>query len=156
MKISLAVESDLAGLDFSFLLVHFVSNQNDWDVIANTGEILVPLGDILVGDSGGDIEHDDGCVCTNVVSLSESSKFFLSGGIPEGKLDGSKVGIEGDGTDFDSLGSNVFLFELAGDMSFDVGSFADSSISNQDDLKLCDWFNSLNNKIVYLHKLMTD
>ena len=53
------MESDLAGLDFSVLLVNLVSDKNDGDVITDTGEILVPLGDILVGDSGGDIEHDD-------------------------------------------------------------------------------------------------
>ena len=73
MQIALAVESDLAGLDFSVLLVDFVADEDDGDVIADSDEIFVPLGHVFVGDSGGDIEHEDGGIGSNVVSFSESS-----------------------------------------------------------------------------------
>ena len=53
------MESDLLSLDFAIFHIDLVAYQADWDNIANTSEILVPLGDILIGDSRGDIEHDD-------------------------------------------------------------------------------------------------
>ena len=90
------MEGDLAGLNFSVFLVNFISDEDDGDVIADTGEILVPLGDVLVGDSSGDIEHDDGGLSTNVVTFSKSTEFLLSGGVPQGKLDWSMVGVEDD------------------------------------------------------------
>ena len=67
------MESDLSGFDSSVLLVDLVSDKDDGDVIADPGEVLVPLGDILVGDSGGDIEHENGGMSSNIVSFSESS-----------------------------------------------------------------------------------
>jgi len=70
LEIALSVESDLAGLDFSVLLVNLISDENNGDVVANSGEILVPLGHIFVGNSGGDVEHHDGGVGTNVVAFS--------------------------------------------------------------------------------------
>ena len=90
------MEGDLAGLDLSVLLVNLVSDENNGDVVTDTSEILIPLGDVLVGNSGGDIEHNDRGVSTDVVTLSKSSKLFLAGGVPECKLDGSMVGVEGD------------------------------------------------------------
>lgn len=51
LKVLLSVESDLLGLDFSVLNIDLVSNQDDGDVLANSDEILVPLGNILVGNS---------------------------------------------------------------------------------------------------------
>jgi hypothetical protein len=73
LKIALTVECDLAGLDFSVLLVNLVSDKDDGDVVTDTGEILIPLRHILVGNSGGDIKHDDRGMGTNVVTLPESS-----------------------------------------------------------------------------------
>ena len=77
------MESDLSGLDLSVLLIDLVSDENDWDVIADSGQVLVPLGNVFVSDSGCDIEHENGCVGANVVSFSETSEFLLSGGIPK-------------------------------------------------------------------------
>ena len=73
LQVLLSVESDLSGFDSSVLLVDLVSDKDDGDVIADPGEVLVPLGDILVGDSGGDIEHENGGMSSNIVSFSESS-----------------------------------------------------------------------------------
>ncbi len=77
------MESDLSGLDFSVFLIDLVSDQNDGDVITDSGEVLVPFGDVFVGDSGGDVKHKNGGIGSNVVAFSEASEFFLSGGIPE-------------------------------------------------------------------------
>jgi hypothetical protein len=83
LQVSLAVESDLAGLNLAVLLVDLVADQHDGDVVADPGQVLVPLGDVLVGDACGDIEHENGGLCPDVVALSESSEFFLAGCVPE-------------------------------------------------------------------------
>lgn len=143
LQIALSVEGDLAGLDFSVLLIDLVSDQDDGDVVADSGQVFVPLGDVFVGDSGGDVEHHDGGMCSDVVSFSESTEFFLSGGVPECQTDGSVVCVEGDGADLDSLGGDVLLFKLSGDVSLDEGGFADSSVSDENYLELSSNFGRL-------------
>ena len=46
------------------------------------------------------------------------------------------IGVEGDWANFDSLCGDVLLFKLSGDVSLDKGGFADSSVSDEDDLEL--------------------
>ena len=65
LKVLLSVESDLLGLDLSVLNVDLVTNEDDGNVLADTDEILVPLGNILVSDAGAHIEHDDCAVSAN-------------------------------------------------------------------------------------------
>jgi hypothetical protein len=56
------------------------------------------------------------------------------------------ISIKSDGTDFNSLSGDVFLFEFSGDVTFDESGFANSSISNEYYLEFCDWLDSLHNK----------
>ena len=65
LKILLSVENNLLGLNFAVLNVDLVSNENDGDVLADSDEILVPLGHILVGDAGAHIKHDDSAISAN-------------------------------------------------------------------------------------------
>lgn len=120
----------MAGLDLSVFLVNFVSDQDNGDVVADSGEVLIPFGDVLIGDSGGDVEHENSGIGTNIVTLTKSSEFFLSGSVPEGKFDRSVVGVEGDGADLNSLGGDILLLKLTGDVSFDEGGLADSTVSD--------------------------
>ncbi len=90
------MESNLSGLDLSVLLVDLVSNQDNWDVVADSGQILVPLWNVLVSDSGGDVEHENGSVGSNVVPFSEASELFLASSIPERELDRAVVCVESD------------------------------------------------------------
>jgi len=76
------VESDLLGLDFSVLDINFVSNENDWNLLTYSSEIFVPFVDILVSDTGANIKHDDSTVSSNIVSVSQSSKFLLTCSVP--------------------------------------------------------------------------
>ena len=150
LEVALSVEGDLAGLDFSVFLVNLVSDQDDGDVVTDPGEIFIPLGDVLVGDSGGDIEHHDGGMSSNVVSFTETSKFFLSSSVPKSKSDGSVVGVEGDGAHLHSLGRDVFLFKLAGDVPLDEGGLAHTSVSEKNNLELSNNFRRLHVIIVIL------
>lgn len=139
LQVSFAVEGDLAGLHLAVLLVDLVADQHDGDVVADPGQVLVPLGHVLVGDACGDIEHQDGGIGADVVAFSEAAEFFLAGGIPEGELDGSVIGVEDDGADLNSLGGDVFFLEFSGDVALDEGGLADSAVSDEDDLELSHW-----------------
>jgi hypothetical protein len=143
LQVSLSVESDLSSLHFSVLLVNLVANQNDGDVVANSSQILVPLGNVFVGDSSGDIKHEDSGIGSNVVSLSESAQLLLASGIPNTQLDWSVVSIKGDGADFNTLGGNVFLLELTGDMSFDKSGLSNTTVSNENNFEFSNRFRSL-------------
>ncbi len=129
------MESNLSGLDFSVLLINFVSNQNDGNVVADSGQVFIPFGNVFVGDSCGNVKHENGSIGTNVVSFSETTEFFLSGSIPKGELDRAVVGVESNRADLNTLSGDIFFFELTCDVSFDEGSFSNSTISNQDDFE---------------------
>ena len=57
--------------------------------------------------------------CTNVkftldiISISKSSEFLLTGRVPDVEPDGATIGVENDGMHFHAQGRNVFLLELA-------------------------------------------
>lgn len=51
----------------------------------------VPVGDVLVGNTGGDIEHDDTALAVNVVTITETTELLLAGGIPNIELNLTKV-----------------------------------------------------------------
>lgn len=96
LQVSLSVEGDLSSFYFSVLLINFVSDEDDGNVVTDSSQILIPLGDILVGDSSGDVEHQDRGIGTDVVSFSEATQLFLSGSIPKTKLNGSMISVESD------------------------------------------------------------
>jgi hypothetical protein len=71
----------------------------------------------------------------DVVTVTKSSELFLPGGIPNIELDGSTVGVENEGMDLYSQGSNILLLELSCKMALYKGRFSDSTISNKNELK---------------------
>lgn len=54
----------------------------------------MPIRDILVRLARSHVEHDDSALSLDVVSISKTSKLFLTGGVPAGELDLAKVGLE--------------------------------------------------------------
>ena len=78
----------------AYLDIDFVTAKDDGDVLADALEITMPVGDVLVRDTGGDVEHDDTALALNVVSITETTKLLLSGSIPDVEADGTKVGRE--------------------------------------------------------------
>ena len=46
-------------METTHLDVDLVTAENDGNGLADSFEISVPVGDVLVGDFGRDIEHDD-------------------------------------------------------------------------------------------------
>jgi hypothetical protein len=51
----------------------------------------VPVGDVLVGDARGHIEHDDAALPVDVVSVSQAAELLLSSRIPDIEGDWSEV-----------------------------------------------------------------
>lgn len=51
----------------------------------------MPVGDVLVGNAGGDIEHDDTALAVDVVTVTETTELLLTGGIPNVELDLAEV-----------------------------------------------------------------
>lgn len=50
--------------------------------------LTVPVGDVLVGDAGSDIEHDDTALSVDVVTVAETTELLLASSVPniEGDL----------------------------------------------------------------------
>lgn len=107
----------------------------------------MPDRDVVVGDSRGDIEHDDTTLAVDVVTVTEATELLLSGGVPDVECDGAAVlgmnqnrlewircdgnnnsdkkertyGGESDGVNLDTESGKVLLLELAGQMALDEG-----------------------------------
>lgn len=51
----------------------------------------MPVGNVLVGNSGGDIKHDDTTLAVDVVTITETTELLLSGSIPDIEGDVAEV-----------------------------------------------------------------
>ena len=51
----------------------------------------MPVGHVLVGDTGRHVEHDDTALSIDVVAITETAELLLAGGVPDIELDGSEV-----------------------------------------------------------------
>lgn len=47
------------GFDFPVFDVHFVATKDDGNVLTDTDQVTMPVGHVLIGDSRGDVKHDD-------------------------------------------------------------------------------------------------
>lgn len=82
LEVLFPVEDDRLGLDLAIFDIHFVTTENNWDILTDSDQVPVPIGDVLVGDAGSDIEHDDSTVGLNIVTVSQPSKLFLPCCVP--------------------------------------------------------------------------
>ena len=51
----------------------------------------MPVGDVLVGDTGGNVKHDDTALAVDVVAVTETTELLLTSGIPDVELDLTEV-----------------------------------------------------------------
>lgn len=73
------MEHDRFGFHLSILDVDFVAGEHDRNRLADSDQISMPVRYVLVGDSRGDVEHDDGALALNVVAISQTAEFLLTG-----------------------------------------------------------------------------
>lgn len=138
LEVLLSVEGDGLGLHFTVLDVDLISAENNWNVFTYSGQIAMPVRDILVGDTSGNIEHDNGALSLDVVSVTKTTKFLLSGGVPNVETNLSAIGVEDKWVNFDSESGNILLLELSSQVTFNEGSLSGSSISDKDKLESWD------------------
>ena len=91
LKDLLPVEDDGLCLDFSVLNVHHVSGQDDRNVFANSNQITMPVGHVLVGDARCDVEHDDGTLALDVVPVTETTELLLTSCVPHVEPETNKL-----------------------------------------------------------------
>jgi hypothetical protein len=87
LQILLSMESDSLSLNLSFLNVNLVAGEDDRDILADTDQVTVPVGDVLVGNARSNIKHDDTTLAVDVVPITKASELLLSCGIPDIELD---------------------------------------------------------------------
>lgn len=138
LKVLLAVEGDLLGLDLALTHVDLVTDEDDVDVLADASQILVPLGHVRVGDARADIEHDDTALATNVIAITEATELLLTCGVPNVELDLTVVREESHWVHFDSESGDVALLELASQMALDKGGLSDATVTDKDEFELGD------------------
>lgn len=73
------------------LHVNLVSTEHNGNVFTDTLEITVPVRDILVCNTGRDVEHDDTALALDVISITQSTELLLASGIPDIEADRAKV-----------------------------------------------------------------
>lgn len=59
LQVLLSVEGNTRSLDLSLLDIDLVTAQHDGDVFTDSLQVSVPVGNVLVGDSRCNVEHDD-------------------------------------------------------------------------------------------------
>lgn len=59
LEVFLSVKDDRLCLDFSVLDIDFITGQDNWDILANSRQISVPIWNVLVSHSGCYVKHDD-------------------------------------------------------------------------------------------------
>jgi hypothetical protein len=82
LEVLFPVKHDGLGFDFSVLDIDLVSGEDDWNIFADTDEITMPVGHVLVGDARRHVEHDDGALALDVVTVTETTKLLLTCGVP--------------------------------------------------------------------------
>ena len=77
-----------------YLDIDFIPAEHNGNLFANALEISVPVGYVFVGNSRCHVKHNDTTLTLDVVSITKSSKLFLTGCIPHVEADGAVVGRE--------------------------------------------------------------
>mmetsp|Transcript_26955 Transcript_26955/g.63311 ORF Transcript_26955/g.63311 Transcript_26955/m.63311 type:complete len:233 (-) Transcript_26955:98-796(-) len=132
LQVLLTVECDLLSLDLAIFDFNFISAQHNWNILANSSQITVPVGNILVCNTRGYIEHDNSTLALNVVSVTKSSELLLSGSVPNVEFDGTTVGVEAQGMHLYPQSCNIFLFEFSRQVTFDERGLSYTTITDED------------------------
>lgn len=135
LKVSLSVELDITSLNLSVLNIDLVTNEDDRNILTNTDNVSMPVGNILVSDSRCDIEHNDGTLTLDIITITETSKLLLTSGIPHVKTDLPAVRVELQWMHLNTQGWDVLLLELTGSVSLNQGCFTNTSVTDEQQLE---------------------
>lgn len=118
------MEGDGLRLHLALLHIDLVATEHDGDVLTHAHEVAMPVGHVLVGDAGGDVEHDDAALAVDVVAITQTPKLLLSCRIPHVELNLAKVGGEAKRVYLNTERSDILLLELARQVALDKGSLS--------------------------------
>jgi hypothetical protein len=59
--------------------------------VCRCAKLTVPVGNVLVGDTGRNVKHDDAALSVDIVSISQATKLFLTSRVPDVELNLAKV-----------------------------------------------------------------
>jgi len=135
LKVLLSVEGNGLGLYFALLDINLVSGEDYRNVFADTDQVTVPVGDVLVGNTGGNVEHNDTALAIDVVTITEASKLLLSCGIPDIKLNWAQISAETKRVNLNAESCNIFLLKLSSQVALDESGLSSSSITDKDELE---------------------
>ena len=96
MKISLGPNGT------THLDVNFVPAEYNRDVVAHPDYVIIPVGDVIVRDRRGKVEHDYRTLSLDVIAVPQRTVLFLSGSVPHVETNLAPVGVEGERVDYDS------------------------------------------------------
>jgi len=65
----------------------------------------MPVGHVLVGDTRGDVKHNDTTLALDIVTISETTKLLLASGVPDVEANCAEIGRELKRMNLDSKGS---------------------------------------------------
>jgi hypothetical protein len=54
-------------------------------------KLTVPVGNVLVCDTRGNIEHDDTALAVDVVTITQTTELLLTSGVPDVELNLAEV-----------------------------------------------------------------
>mmetsp|Transcript_59848 Transcript_59848/g.107698 ORF Transcript_59848/g.107698 Transcript_59848/m.107698 type:complete len:213 (-) Transcript_59848:119-757(-) len=113
LQIPLPVELDVLCLDLPVLHINLVAHEDNRDVLTHAYDVAVPVGHVFVSNAGSHVEHNDGALPLDVVSITQTAKLFLTSCIPNVEAKWPAVCREFQGMHFNSKRRNVLLLKLA-------------------------------------------
>merc|ERR1719469_209315 len=136
LQVALPMELDLLGFHLSIFHVNFVSDQYNGNVFTHPDNVTVPIGDILVGDARSDVKHDDGTLTLDVITIAQTTEFFLSCSVPDVECQLPAICEELQGVHFHTQRWDVLLLELTSQMALHKRGFAHTTIAAKNQLEL--------------------
>mmetsp|Transcript_5680 Transcript_5680/g.19873 ORF Transcript_5680/g.19873 Transcript_5680/m.19873 type:complete len:200 (-) Transcript_5680:19-618(-) len=136
LQVLFAMERHLLRLHLSVLHVHLVSTQHDGYVFTHARQVPVPGRHVLVREPRRDVEHDDGTVPVDVVSITQPTKLLLSSRVPAVVPDLSSIGVKVERTHLHTDGGFVFLLELSCPVTFHERGLACATVAHEQQLEV--------------------
>ena len=86
----------------------------------------MPVRNVLVCDTTGNIEHNNTALSLDVVTVTQSTELLLTCSVPHVEADCAEVGVELQRVHFNTESGDVLLFELSGQVALqmDISQFS--------------------------------
>ena len=83
LNILFSMKSYRLCFNFSLFDINFIATKNYGNCLAHTHNVFMPVYNILVRDTRCNIKHNDRALSLNVISVTKTTKFLLTSGVPD-------------------------------------------------------------------------